>query len=179
MFFPKPDSPTPSPFSFTRADNKLNEAGSGPWSTQVSVHRGTTTISMASDAREVRGDYTKYQGDNKTKTSNAAIQEAAYQVALATRAIVHEEVSLLDKACKSPDHPAPPWMSKAYMPLIATTAKLFRVDFQSPGHEARFRGDRSERRHSRPRAEHPLRVRIAQASSTLSRGAIANPEIRQ
>ena len=131
VFFPKPDFPTPSRFSFTRADNKSSEAGAGSWSTQVSLRDGTATISMASDAREVRGDYSKYQGGNKTKTSNAAIQEAAYQVALATRAIVHEELSLLGKACKSADHPTPPWMSKAYVPLIVTTAKLFRVDFQS------------------------------------------------
>lgn len=130
VFFPKPDSPTPSPFGFAWVDNRLSAAESEPWATQVSVRRGTTTVSVAGDAREVRGDYTKHQGGNRTKTSSAAIQDAAYQVALATRAVVHEEVSLLGKACKSPDHPAPPWMSKAYVPLIATTAKLFRVDFQ-------------------------------------------------
>jgi hypothetical protein len=114
VFFPKPDSPlspASSPFGFAWVDNRLNAAGSEPWSTQVSVRRGTTTVPVASDAREVRGDYTKHQGGNRTKTSNAAIQDAAYQVALATRAVVHEEVSLLGKACKSPDHPAPPWMS--------------------------------------------------------------------
>jgi hypothetical protein len=131
VFFPRPECPTPSPFSFTRAENKLNETGPGPWSTQVSLQNGFTPLSMASDAREVRGEYTRYQGGHKTKTSNAAIQDAAYQVALATRAIVHEEISLLGKARASAGHPAPPWTSKAYVPLIVTTAKLFRVDFEA------------------------------------------------
>ena len=47
----------------------------------------TTSISVATDAREVRGDYVKHKGGNKTKTSNASIQEAAYQVALAARSL--------------------------------------------------------------------------------------------
>jgi hypothetical protein len=86
---------------------------------------------ITNDAREVRGDYTEYKGANKTKTSNAAIQDAAYQVALATRAIVYEEFSLLNKARVSTDHPAPPWLSKAYVPVITTTARLFVIDFPS------------------------------------------------
>lgn len=132
VFFPKPDCPTPSPFSFAQANNKPNETGSGSWSPQVALQNGSTTLSMASDAREVRGDYAGHKNDNnKTKTSNAAIQDAAYQVALATRAIIHEEISLLGKVRISPDHPAPPWMSKIYVPLIVTTAKLLRVDFSS------------------------------------------------
>jgi len=131
VFFPKADCPAPSPFSFARADNKSKEEGSDSWSTQISLSRGTTNISIANDAREVRGDYTKYQGNNKTKTSNAAIQEAAYQVASGTRAIVHEESALLDKARASPHHPSPPWSAKVYIPLIVTTAQLFLVDFKS------------------------------------------------
>lgn len=129
VFFPKPRAPAPAPFGFTRAYNKSDDVGSELWSTQLSLDRTTTTMLMANEAREVRGDYLKYQKNDKTKTSNAAIQEAAYQVALATRAIVHEERSLLKKARLSPSHPEPPWTSKAYVPLIVTTAKLFAVEF--------------------------------------------------
>lgn len=129
VFFLKPESPKPTPFSFAKAVNAPNVSGSGPWTSQVILQRGTTDLSIANDAREVRGDYLKHQGGNKTKTSNAAIQEAAYQVALANRAIVNEETSLLEKACRSTEHPAPPWSTKAYVPIIVTTAQLFRVDF--------------------------------------------------
>lgn len=129
VFFPKPESTTPSPFSFAKAVNTPNPSGAGPWSTQVSLQGGTCNLAFANDAREVKGDYLKHQGGNKTKTSNAAIQEAASQVALASRAIVHEETSLLEKACTSPEHPAPPWSSKGYVPMIVTTARLFRIDF--------------------------------------------------
>ena len=131
VFFPKAECQQPAPFIFAEAINTSNPAGAGAWTSQVVMQRGTTDLSISNDAREVRGDYVKNQSGNKTKTSNAAIQEAAYQVALANRAIVHEETSLLEKARISPDHPAPPWPSKAYVPIIVTTANLFRVDFAS------------------------------------------------
>ena len=130
IFFPKHESPTPTPFCYAKAINSQNAAGSGPWTSQVVIHQtGTITAPIANDAREVRGDYLKHQSNNKTKTSNAAIQEAAYQVALANRAIVHEETALLEKASQSPEHPEPPWLSKAYVPIIVTTANLYQVDF--------------------------------------------------
>ncbi|MEK6770549.1 MAG: hypothetical protein AABY62_02750 [Pseudomonadota bacterium] len=129
VFFPRQDSTPSSKFSFAHATNTPNPSGSGPWTSELQIRHGATPLDLASDAREVRGDYVKHQGGNKTKTSNAAIQEAAYQVALACRAIVSEESSLLSKARKSPDHPAPPWVAKAYIPIIVTTAQLLRVDF--------------------------------------------------
>jgi len=131
VFFPKAECQQPTPFIYAKAINTPNPAGVGAWTSQVVMQRGTTDLSISNDAREVRGDYGKNHSGNKTKTSNAAIQEAAYQVALANRAIVHEETSLREKARSSPDHPAPPWPSKAYVPIIVTTAKLFRVDFAS------------------------------------------------
>lgn len=131
VFFPKLELQQPTPFVFAKATNTPNPAGVGAWTSQVAMQRGTTTLSISNDAREVRGDYVKNQSGNKTKTSNAAIQEAAYQVALANRAIVHEETELLGKARSSSDHPAPPWHAKAYVPIIVTTANLFRVDFAS------------------------------------------------
>jgi hypothetical protein len=130
VFFPKLECSTTSVVLLARCDNKLNENGSGRWSTQTSLPPVTTQLSIANEAREVRGDYNRYQGGNKTKTSNAAIQEAAYQIALATRAIVNEEGVLLTQLQASPAQPAPPWLSKAYFPLIITTANLFSADYQ-------------------------------------------------
>lgn len=131
VFFAKPDLQQPTPFVFAKATNTPNPAEFGTWTSQIVMQSGTTNLSISNDAREVRGDYVNKQNDKKTKTSNAAIQEAAYQVALANRAIVHEESKLLDNARGSSDHPAPPWPAKAYVPIIVTTANLFRVDFAS------------------------------------------------
>jgi hypothetical protein len=129
VFFPKHEGIAPVPFRFSRAINEINPAGSGPWTSKHVLQQGSTTMPVANDAREVRGDYVKHQGSNKTKTSNAAIQDAAYQVALAHRAIVQEDSVLIERARQSGQHPNPPWQTKAYVPLIVTTARLYRVDF--------------------------------------------------
>ena len=131
IFFPRVDLQHPTSFVFTKATNTPNPTGVGAWTSQIAMQRGTTTVCISNDAREVRGDYLKNQSGNKTKTSNAAIQEAAYQVALASRAIVHEESVLLGNARGSSEHSAPPWSEKAYVPIIVTTANIFRVDFAS------------------------------------------------
>lgn len=131
ILFPKSEYSTPSTFSFARVDNEHTAGANPPWSSRTSLARGTTTIPIVNDAREVRGEYAKVHGNNKTKTSNAAIQEAASQVALGTRAIVHEEGVLLGKGRVSPEHPAPPWGTKLYIPLIVTTALLFIAQFDS------------------------------------------------
>ena len=132
IFFPKGESPSPTPFSFVMTTNS-HSADQSAWTSQTRIMDGTTGLSMSNDAREVRGDYVKHKSGNKTRTSNAAIQEAAYQVALANSAIVHEDSLRLDKARISPQHLAPPWISKSYVPIIVTTAKLFRADFSSRG----------------------------------------------
>lgn len=129
IFFPKHGAASPTRFSFALATNNIDTNHPGQWSTQIQLRHGSTDIEIASDAREVRGDYMKHHGGSKTKTSNAAIQDAAYQIALACRAIVTEESALLLAARKSPEHPSPPWSSKAYVPIIVTTAELLRVDF--------------------------------------------------
>ena len=129
VFF-KVDHPTF--FEFSRVDNMPKEETASSWSSAVSIHRGGPLIvPVVNDAREVRGNYPEYPKKNdKTKTSNAAIQDAAYQVALALRAIVAEEKTLREKARVSPQHPSPPWKTKVYIPLIVTTAKLFTIQFE-------------------------------------------------
>lgn len=129
VFFPKHGEVAPVPFRFSRAVNETNAADAGPWTSKLILERGSTTMPVANDAREVRGDYVKHQGNNKTKTSNAAIQDAAYQVALAHRAIVQGDSALIERARQSGQHPNPPWQTKAHVPLIVTTARLYRVDF--------------------------------------------------
>ena len=108
----------------------MPESGTGPWSPKAFMQNGTAAMPVATDCREVRGDYVSQKdGNNKTKTSNASIQEASYQVALANRAIVHEDGGLLNLARASDQHATPPWTRKTYIPIIVTTARLFKVSF--------------------------------------------------
>lgn len=57
VFFPKHGAPTPTPFCFTKRINTPSPSSAGTWTTRVVLQTGTTTAPIASDAREVRGDY--------------------------------------------------------------------------------------------------------------------------
>ena len=70
----------------------------------------------------------KNQG-TKTRTSNAAVSDAAYQVALATRAIVSEDSTFSEKLGNSQPSPPAPWNARRLFPVIVTTAKLFVCEF--------------------------------------------------
>ena len=85
---------------------KAEGIGSGVLLPHIEIHEGqgplvrvaiqplvlrAPTIQFVNDARETRGNYQSYKGQNKTKTSNAAITEAAMQIALATASVYAEE----------------------------------------------------------------------------------------
>jgi hypothetical protein len=129
IFFPKRGTSAEAPFRTMVSSNEMPESGTGPWSTNAFMQGGIAEMPVASDCREVRGDYMSQKGGNKTKTSNTSIQEASYQVALANRAIVHEDRDLLNRARASGQHATPPWTRKAYIPIIVTTARLFKSSF--------------------------------------------------
>lgn len=129
IFFPKRVSSTTVPFRTMVSSNEMPESSNGPWSTTVFMQGGNAEMPIATDCREVRGDFLSHKGGNKTKTSNASIQEASYQVALANRAIVHEDGKLLNRARESGLHVTPPWARKTYIPIIVTTARLFQASF--------------------------------------------------
>jgi hypothetical protein len=131
IFFPKRCITANAPFRTTASSNELPESGSGSWSSKVIVQSGFTEMLVASDSREVRGNYLSQKGGNKTKTSNASIQEASYQVAIGNRAIVNEDSELLSKARNSGQHTTPPWTLKTYIPIIVTTACLFQASFSA------------------------------------------------
>lgn len=129
IFFPKRGNLAAAPFRTMVSSNEMPESGTGPWSTTTFMQSGTAEVLVATECREVRGDYVSQKGGNKTKTSNASIQEASYQVALANRAIVGEDGQLLNRARASGQHATPPWTRKTYIPIIVTTARLFKVVF--------------------------------------------------
>jgi|JI10StandDraft_1071094.scaffolds.fasta_scaffold229395_3 hypothetical protein len=131
VFFPKRSNSTSMPFRTMASRNDMPESGAGQWTTTAFMQAGTAETLVSTDCREVRGDYLSQKGSNKTKTSNASIQEAAYQVALANRAVVHEDGMLLNRARGSAQHASPPWSKKTYIPLIVTTARLYKVSFSA------------------------------------------------
>jgi hypothetical protein len=125
-----PKRPTKK-YRFTTTTTK-SEPGAGAnskWTHQVAVQTASAIEFISNDSREVRGDYSKNRQGDKTKTSNAAIQEAAYQVAIAQRAIVQRDSELLAKAQKANGLQGPPWKTKVYLPIIVTTANLYQVNF--------------------------------------------------
>jgi hypothetical protein len=129
VFFPKRGDSAAAPFRTMVSSNELTAPATSSWSTKSFMQTGTCAMPVATDCREVRGDYLSQKGGNKTKTSNASIQEASYQVALANRAIVHEDGELLNRARLSGQHPIPPWTRKTYIPFIVTTARLYKASF--------------------------------------------------
>jgi hypothetical protein len=83
-----------------------------------------TGTALADDAREVRSDYLTYTGGNKTKTSNAAINDAAHQVAIATAARSSEEHNFaVTLAAPESGVRVPMWLQKTFVPVIVTTAR--------------------------------------------------------
>jgi hypothetical protein len=83
---------------------------------------------VANEARELRGQYEDLKRNEITRTSTKAIGEAAYQVALATHAIIDEQFR--GTRDRSDDGKTVfDWERRLFMPVIATTAKLFLADF--------------------------------------------------
>lgn len=79
-------------------------------------------IPIADDARETRGDYKDVSKGIKTKSSNASITEASYQVVLATHAIAEIEMS---SKLEADDIGSP----VVFLPVIVTTANLFICEY--------------------------------------------------
>lgn len=131
VFFPKTSGISTPEYTHTRTLTKSEtESESNPkWTHEVVVKSGTTSEFISNDSREVRGDYVRNLRGDKTKTSNASIQEAAYQIAIAQRAIVQRDSVLLAAAQKATGTQTPPWKAKAYLSIIVTTANLYRVNF--------------------------------------------------
>jgi len=95
-------------------------------------------IPITGDGRETKGNYqAKWEQSQKngkqlpkdfTKTSNAAITDAAYQIALATQALLHQERRNQEALAAGKVHPMPSW-SHVFLPLIVTTANLWTCQF--------------------------------------------------
>jgi hypothetical protein len=129
IFFPKGRAAEQRQFALYVIRNQIKEDLSQRWNVQSQLFRSLRPATIFNEARETRTDYQSYTKGQKTKTSNAAITEAAYQVALATKAIVNEEAEHSKK--RAAHNPIPPldYHTQLIVPCIVTTAKLYSCSF--------------------------------------------------
>ncbi len=138
VFFPKQPASQNYPnqlTSFFLQNIPIESNLSQQWKVETSIRSLTTDLVFCDDGRETKGDYQNIKNDrNKTKTSNAAIQDAAYQVALASRAIYNEEIEfskILGSAVGHGHSPVLiPWNRQLIIPVIVTSAELFVCKFE-------------------------------------------------
>jgi hypothetical protein len=131
IFFPKPTESDSwrhticVPHILTGGDPIPASVGQ-KWETKTSLRTFQTSMPVADEAREVRGDYLRYKNNHdKTKTSNTAIADAAHQVALASQFIFLEEAKFGRALASSPRSVPMPRRKHVLFPLIVTTANLF------------------------------------------------------
>jgi len=129
IFFQKPGERASNEFIVSEVANMPRDPPAQGWTAAFLLRHLTSNFPVADEARETRGNYLEWKNSgNKTKTSNTAIQDAAYQVSLATRA-VQEDGDICRRLGASPPSAQLPWGRKLYFPTIVTTANLFRCEF--------------------------------------------------
>jgi len=132
VFFEHSNSNRPKHFTGSLIANKLLDDTQNKWETTSML---SPMISLewipTSDAWETRGSYLEYKKGDKTKTSNAAITQAAHQIALATKAIVNEELNNNIVLSSRSVEAEKPYDHQIFIPTIVTTAKLYTCKFNS------------------------------------------------
>jgi hypothetical protein len=90
VFFPTSNQPS-NIVIVTALENQLcREPGAG-WKPQTVLMPTALDAVVAWEARETRSNHDQYTKRDKTKTSNNAVSDAAFQITLATQAIALEE----------------------------------------------------------------------------------------
>jgi hypothetical protein len=84
--------------------------------------------SVYSEGREVKGDYNRITSRDKTKTINANIEDACYQVVLATHSLIDKQFTQFLIHYETPKNTL--FKLHLFLPLIVTTANLFICDYQ-------------------------------------------------
>src|SRR6266567_3417737 len=137
VFFPA-RYPTTIPSLRTLGYRSSQEVG-GHWAPyRETVYLVTPPdIAITDDGRETKGNYqAKWQPKENqkqppkdfTRTSNAAITDAAYQIARATQALLLQERRNQEALAKEKVQPMPSW-HHVFLPLIVTTANLWTCQF--------------------------------------------------
>ncbi len=131
VFFSKPPRQQPNSLTTSLIENAQRSPTTVGWDIQVALKTMVPVWPMADEGRETRGSYLTYPRTkaDKTKTSNAAITDAAYQVALATQALIEEEMRFSRTLATNGPVPPMPYERQVFLPLIVTTACFFLCDF--------------------------------------------------
>jgi len=129
VLFPKYPLPKETTFAVSQVENFPREAPAQGWTVGASLKTVGLTIPVADEARETRGSYAAHQRGDRTKTSNAAIAEAAHQVALAAQAIAQEERGFGSTLGSADPAPRMPWRKQVFLPMVVTSARIFTCDF--------------------------------------------------
>jgi hypothetical protein len=130
VFFRRASSAEGNPFVVSQVTNQPRDDPPNGWTAGASIRTLTATGAVTIDGRETRGDYSRIKDrKSKTRTANNAIRDAAYQVALSTKAIVAEQLRFSQALGGHADAGVPPWMSSVVFPVIVTTAHLFECAF--------------------------------------------------
>ncbi|MDQ6947103.1 MAG: hypothetical protein M3256_12760 [Actinomycetota bacterium] len=137
IFLPKKGVYTGTPLLINELRLRPSNLDVGSWSFEGVIGGLRWNSPIADEARETRGSYSEYsklQTEKApkaamTKTSNAAITEAARQVAIATQSITREEFRHGNAlgALKPPRTPG--YEFHHIVPAIVTTARLFQCEF--------------------------------------------------
>lgn len=120
-------------YSLMQTIEVLRQHGStGTWEVYLKLQRLHHDLRIADEARETKGDYQKIKLQDRTRTSNSAITDAATQIAIATQALMQQEQSILEEITRQSSNGIgwPPYNQLFVFPTIVTTAKLFLCEFQ-------------------------------------------------
>lgn len=132
VFFP-PNQKQNTNITFSALHNVPTDTNT--WNTSPTLQGFYFDIPRVDEARETRGQYQSISNDkrdnkrDKTKTSNSAISEAAYQIALATQAIHLEEAKFSQNESAAGKAWQMPWGLQVFLPTIVTSARLFTCEF--------------------------------------------------
>lgn len=129
IFFPKDSGDTAGALAVSYIENVRRPAPAAGWDV---IHRSQplgSNFIVADEARETRASYLQYRKGDKTKTSNAAISDAAYQITLATQAITREEVEFSQTLGSANAGQPLHWERHVIIPTIVTSAHLFTCSF--------------------------------------------------
>ena len=137
IFFPA-RYPTPPSLRTLEYLNRPWESGNS-WSPNQKILYLVTPpdIAVTDDGRETKGNYQarwelsqngRQLPRDFTKTSNAAITDAANQIALASQALLHQERRNQEAVAAGRAYPIPNWLH-VFLPLVVTTATLWTCQY--------------------------------------------------
>jgi hypothetical protein len=134
IFFRKGSNSEKNQYRYSQIRNQKIENYFTGWETRASIDLTVAEMPLADEAREVKGVYSKQRTGDNTKTANNAIWDAASQIALATQAIIAEEMQRSVKQASAGERREqlarlPEYGLQVFIPMIVTTAKLFLCEF--------------------------------------------------